>query len=160
MVYTQSMTLLERVCKALNRTKVRYVIVGGYAVALHGAIRGTLDIDIALRWTKNDLLKTEAALMEIGLVSRLPVTALDVFEYREEYIRNRNLVAWNFRNPSDPSEQLDVIINFDAKGKRAVYKRLPDTSVPLLNINDLIEMKKASGRPQDIEDIKALEKLK
>lgn len=154
------MTLLERVCKALNRAKVRYVIVGGYAVALHGAIRGTLDIDIALRWTKKDLLKTEAALMEIGLVSRLPVTALDVFEYREEYIRNRNLVAWNFQNPSDPSEQLDVIINFDAKGKRAVYKRLPDTSVPLLNIKDLIEMKKTSGRPQDIEDIRALEKLK
>ena len=148
------MTLLERVCKALNRAKVRYVIVGGYAVALHGAIRG------ALRWTKKDLLKTEAALMEIGLVSRLPVTALDVFEYREEYIRNRNLVAWNFQNPSDPSEQLDVIINFDAKGKRAVYKRLPDTSVPLLNIKDLIEMKKTSGRPQDIEDIRALEKLK
>jgi hypothetical protein len=154
------MTLLERVCKALNRAKVRYVIVGGYAVALHGAIRGTLGIDIALRWTKNDLLKTEAALMEIGLVSRLPVTALDVFDYREEYIRNRNLVAWNFHNPSDLSEQLDVIINIDAKGKRAVYKRLPDTPVPLLNIKDLIEMKKASGRLQDIEDIRALEKSK
>jgi hypothetical protein len=154
------MTFLERVCEALNRSGVRYVLVGGYAVSLHGAVRGTLDIDVALRWTKHDLLKAEDALQKIGLVSRLPVTALDVFEYRDEYIRNRNLIAWNFHNPVDPSELLDIIINFDAKGKRAVYKQLSTTSVPVLNIRDLIDMKKASGRPQDIEDIKALKTLK
>ena len=154
------MTFLERVCDALNQSGVRYLLVGGYAVSLHGAIRGTLDIDVALRWTKHDLLKAEDALQKIGLVSRLPVTALDVFEYRDEYIRNRNLIAWNFYNPGDPSELLDIIINFDAKGKRAIYKQLSTTSVPVLNIKDLIDMKKMSGRPQDIEDIKALEKLK
>jgi len=160
LVYTIYMTFLERVCEALNQSGVRYVLVGGYAVSLHGAIRGTLDIDVALRWTKRDLVKTEDALQKIGLVSRLPVTALDVFEYRDEYIQNRNLIAWNFHNPVDPSELLDIIINFDVKGKRAVYKQLSATSVPVLNIRDLIDMKKASGRPQDIEDIKALEKLK
>jgi hypothetical protein len=153
------MTFVERVCEILNKSRVRYVVVGGYAVALHGAIRGTVDIDVALRWTKGDLAKAEDALRKIGLVSRLPITAQDVFQYRDEYIRNRNLIAWNFHNPADPSEQLDVIINFDAKGKRAVYKRLSTTSIPVLNIRDLIDMKKASGRPQDIEDIKALEKL-
>ena len=154
------MTFFERACEILNKSRVRYVVVGGYAVALHGAIRGTLDIDVALRWTKGDLVKAEDALRKIGLVSRLPITAQDVFEYRDEYIRNRNLIAWNFHNPVDPSELLDVIINFDAKGKRAVYIRLSSTSIPVLNIRDLIDMKKASGRPQDIEDVKALEKLK
>ena len=154
------MTFLERVCGVLNQSGVRYVIVGGYAVALHGAIRGTLDIDIALRWTKHDLVKAEDALLKIGLVSRLPITALDVFEYLDEYIQNRNLVAWDFYNPADSSELLNVIINFDAKGKRAVYKQLSTLSVPVLNIKDLVDMKEASGRPQDIEDIKALEKLK
>ena len=154
------MTFLERVCEVLNKSRVRYVLVGGYAVSLHGAIRGTLDIDVALRWTKHDLTKAEEALQKIGLVSRLPVTAQDVFKYRDEYIQNRNLVAWNFYNPTDPSELLDIIINFDAKGKRADYKQLSTLSVPVLNIRDLIDMKKASGRPQDIEDIKALEKLK
>ena len=153
------MTFLENVCETLNNSKARYVVVGGYAVALHGAIRGTLDINVALRWTKGDLGKAEDALRKIGLVSRLPITAQDIFEYRDEYIRNRNLIAWNFQNPADPSEQLDIIINFDAKGKRAVYKRLSTTSIPVLNIRDLIDMKKASGRPQDIEDVKALEKL-
>ena len=154
------MTFLERVCQALNDAGVRYVVVGGYAVALHGAVRGTLDIDIALRWTKKDVTKTETVLNEIGLISRLPITAKDVFDFRDEYVRNRNLIAWNFHNLDDPSEQIDLVINFDAKGKRAVYKHLHNTSVPVLNIQDLISMKKASSRPQDLEDVLALEKLK
>ena len=154
------MTFLERVCGGLNRARVRYVIVGGYAVALHGAIRGTLDIDIALRWTINDLQKAEAALLELGLISHLPITAQDVFNFREEYIRNRNLIAWNFNNPADPSEQLDVVINFDADGKSAITRQIGEESVPVLNIEDLIQMKKESGRQQDIEDVKALERLK
>ena len=153
------MTFLERVCDSLNRAGVGYLVVGGYAVSMHGAVRGTLDVDIALRWTRKNLEKMEVALNSIGLVSRLPLTARDLFDFRVEYIRNRNLIAWNFVNPDDISEQLDVIINYDATGKKAVNRKLTETSVPLLNVRDLIKMKKASARPQDLEDIKALEKL-
>ncbi|MDH3467881.1 MAG: hypothetical protein OES26_18580 [Gammaproteobacteria bacterium] len=154
------MTFLEKVCQALNEAGVRYVVVGGYAVALHGAVRGTLDIDIALRWTKRDLTNTESALNGLGLISRLPVQATEVYQFRDEYIKNRNLIAWNFYNPDNIAEQLDIIINFDAKGRKAVNKQLPNSTVPVLNRIDLIKMKQTSGRPQDIEDIKALERLK
>ena len=153
------MTFLEQICVALNKANIHYVVVGGYAVALHGAVRGTLDVDIALRWTERDLVRTEMALKSIGLVSRLPVQAIDVFNYRDEYIENRNLIAWNFYNPDNLAEQLDIVINFDAKGLKRIKKKLPNGIVPILNIKDLIRMKKCSGRPQDIEDIKALEKL-
>ena len=153
------MTFLERVCETLNQAGVGYLVVGGYAVSMHGAVRGTLNVDIALRWTRKNLEKTEVALSSIRLISRLPLTARDLFDYRDEYIRNRNLIAWNFVNPDDLSEQLDVIINYDATGKKAVNRKLIETSVPLLNVKDLIKMKKASARPQDLEDIKALEKL-
>ncbi len=153
------MTFLERLCRKLNEADVHYLIAGGYAVALHGAVRGTLDVDIVLHWTRTDLEKTELALKEMGLVSLLPINAIDVFNFRDEYITNRNLIAWNFHNPSNPAELLDIIINFDAKGKHAVKKQLSATTVPVLNLADLIKMKKVSGRPQDIEDIRALEKL-
>ena len=49
------MSFLSRVSKALDAAGVRYALVGGYAVALHGAVRGTVDIDIVLRWTLRDL---------------------------------------------------------------------------------------------------------
>ena len=40
------MTALEKVCAALAQAKLRFAIVGGHAVALHGAVRGTVDIDL------------------------------------------------------------------------------------------------------------------
>ena len=154
------MTFLEKICQALNQNKVGYVIVGGYAVALHGAVRGTLDVDIALRWTLRDLKKAEQVLNDLGLVSRLPISADDIFQFRDEYIKNRNLVAWNFYNPLNLAEQLDIIITYDAKGRRRESKKLASATVPVLNKQDLIEMKRRSGRPQDNADIDALEKIK
>ena len=154
------MTYLERICCALNQASVRYALVGGYAVALHGAPRGTFDIDVALRWTLEDLTRAEDALNGAGMVSRLPVSAQDVHRFRDEYIVNRNLVAWNFYNPDDPLEQVDIIIAYDLTGKRTKTVRLPAGTIRILSINDLIEMKRQSGRAQDLEDVAALERLR
>ena len=154
------MIFINRVCKALAQQNVRYAIVGGYAVALHGAVRGTMDVDIAINWDLSTLRQTEKALKEIGLVSRLPVSADDVFQFRDEYITNRNLVAWNFYKPEDASQLVDIIITYDLKDKGR--QRLHPAAGPIhvLQLNELIRMKRKSGRPQDIEDADALEKLK
>ena len=154
------MTALEKVCAALAQAKLRFAIVGGHAVALHGAVRGTVDIDVAIPWNRRSLEGAEKALIDIGLVSRIPVSANEIFEFRDEYIKNRNLVAWNFYNPNDLSEQVDIIIAYDLKGKRIKQIQLANALVPVLALKDLIEMKRQSGRPQDIEDVRALEKLR
>jgi len=153
------MLFLSRVCDALSKRGVRYAIVGGYAVALHGAVRGTVDVDIALSWTLKSLQAAERALVDIGLVSRLPVSAADVFQFRDEYVQNRNLIGWNFYNPDNPVEQVDIVITYDLKGRKLDSVTTHDGKVPILGRKDLIEMKRASGRPQDLEDVKALEHL-
>ncbi|MDH3672529.1 MAG: hypothetical protein OES46_15465 [Gammaproteobacteria bacterium] len=154
------MSFLSRVCSALTNAKVRYAVVGGYAVALHGAVRGTIDVDVVLPWTKASLERAERALGQIGLQSRLPIKANDVFRYRDEYITNRNLVAWNFYNPRDLSEQVDLIITYDLRGKKVKRVDLAEGPINILNIVDIIKMKEESGRPQDIEDVKALKRLR
>lgn len=153
------MTALERICTALRVAGVRYALVGGHAVALHGAVRGTVDIDVAVSWSRKSLRATEKALNDAGLVSRLPITADDVFDFRKEYVEKRNLVAWSFYNPDDLSEQVDVIITYDLKGKRTRKIQLTSGPISVLALRDLIEMKRESGRPQDIEDVRALERL-
>jgi len=153
------MTALEKICAALKRAGVRYAIVGGHAVALHGAVRGTVDIDVAISWSRKSLSSTEKALKEIGLVSRLPITADDIFDFRKEYIENRNLTAWNFYNPDDLSVQVDIIISYDLKGKRTKRIQLADGPIQILDLRELIKMKRESARPQDIEDVQALERL-
>jgi hypothetical protein len=82
-----------------------------------------------------------------------------MFDFREEYIKNRNLIAWSFSNPSNPAELLDVVITHDLAKMRVKKIKAGGRVLPVLAIPDLIAMKKASGRPQDREDIAALEHL-
>ena len=150
---------LEKITKALNEYKVQFVLVGGYAVALHGAVRGTVDIDLVINLNRSSYKKAEDALHSIGLESRLPVSADDVFAFREEYIKNRNLIAWTFYNSKNPIENVDIIITENATQLKSVIKNINGAKIKVVAINDLIIMKKKSGRKQDLEDIKALEKL-
>jgi hypothetical protein len=153
------MSFLSRVCQAFVEKGLRYAVVGGYAVALHGAVRGTVDVDIALPWNLKSLRNAEQALADMGLMSRLPISAEDVFRFRDEYVGNRNLIAWNFYNPENLTEQVDIIITYDLKGKGTRRINTADGPIQILSLKDLIEMKRSSGRPQDLEDAGALERL-
>lgn len=150
---------IHEVCAALNEAKVPYAVVGGYAVALHGVVRGTVDVDIAIEWTLKNLENVEKAFKDIGLVSFLPIDARNLFLFRNEYMQNKNLVAWNFYQPMNPARQVDIIINFDLKNASTKSIKTSSGNIKVLSKQDLISMKKASGRPQDLEDVKALEAL-
>ncbi len=129
-------------------------------MALHGAVRGTVDLDFVIQLNEKAFKSTEQALLNIGLKSCLPVNAENIFHFREEYIKNRNLIAWSFSNPDNPIEVVGIIIIEDVKKMKITNKKVLGTNVHLASITDLISMKKKSNRPQDIEDVKALEKLK
>lgn len=146
--------------EALEKGKVDYAIAGGYAVALHGAVRGTVDIDIVLRFTKKNIFAAEAALRDLGLQSRLPLKGDEVYDFREEYIKNRNLLAWNFINISNPTESVDIILTEDLRNLKTKRIRSGEKTLRVISINDLIKMKEKSNTRQDLEDIKALRSLK
>jgi hypothetical protein len=152
--------LLLRVAKALERARVPYALVGGYAVALHGAVRGTVDVDLVIRLREADFLRAERALLTLGLQSRLPLTASEVFRYREEYIRNRSLTAWSFINPALPSELVDVVLTEDLARMTVERVKVSGQPVRVASLEDLVRMKRASGRPQDLEDVEALRRLR
>lgn len=152
--------LLVEVVTALSAARVRFAVAGGYAVALHGAVRGTVDLDLVLALDEENYSAAEAALTGIGLSSRLPVSARDVFRFRREYVANRNLIAWSFYDARDPSRLVDIVITYEKRRlavKRVHYR---GTSIPLLSKRELIRMKEEAGRPQDLEDARALRSLK
>ena len=129
-------------------------------MALHGATRGTLDIDLVLEHAEKQFVAAERALGSIGLRSRLPVGAAEGFRFREEYIRNRNLTAWTFVNPSRPSEIVDIVLTHDLARMSSCTMRVQSSRIRVVALDDLIAMKEASGRAQDREDVKALTTLK
>ncbi len=151
--------LLLEICTAFKTHKIDFVIVGGYAVALHGAIRGTVDVDLALALNEESFVSAEKCLNGLGLTSRLPLKAKEVFEFRKEYAEKRNLIAWSFVDNENPIRQLDILILQDAKKLNKVIKKVQGVTIPIVSIEDLIHMKKLAARPQDIEDVKALEAI-
>lgn len=159
LVYTYWMFIRDLVY-ALDGHRVRYALVGGYAVALHGAVRGTVDVDIVIARNRATYRRAESALREIGLEPRLPVTADEVFAFREEYVRKRNMFAWTFVNPRNPLEVVDILLTEDAREIEVVEKPAFGMKVRIAAVDDLIEIKRKAGRAQDLEDIKALRKLR
>ena len=152
--------LLAKLVKALEKSEVEYAIVGGVALALHGAPRGTVDIDFVIRHTEKGFIAVEAALKNLGFLPRLPVTAKEIFYFKKEYIQKRNLIAWSFYNPVNPVEVIDIILTHDLSALKSTPKNLNHLKLHVVAIEDLIKMKQLSGRPQDLEDIKMLKKLK
>ena len=151
---------LFKVIDSLEKYKVDYAIAGGYAVALHGAVRGTVDIDFVIKLSKQSFIRAEKALNEIGLYSRLPVSSEEVFNFREEYIKNKNMISWTFINPDNPAESVNIIITEDLRNMKIKKIKINNKSIKLLSIEDLIKMKEKSERTQDIEDINALRRIK
>jgi hypothetical protein len=101
----------------------------------------------------------ERCLKELGFLPRLPVTASEIFNFKDEYIARRNLIAWSFYNPSNPLEAIDIILTHDLAHMKSVDKKMGLIKIKVLSIGDLISMKTKSGRTQDLEDIKVLKKL-
>ena len=75
---------LIKLVKKLNNYNIPYAIVGGHAVAIHGAVRGTMDVDLILKWSLKTLEDIEGVMKSMNLVPRLPISAKDVYYFKSQ----------------------------------------------------------------------------
>ncbi len=157
------MGLFEPVLAALDGVAVRCVIVGGVATVLHGYARLTADLDLAIDLTPDRPMRAIEALLELGLLPRLPVDARDFADpdVRRTWIDQRNLRVFSMYDRANPLLQVDLFaespIPFEDLWLRSVEVELGTVSARIACIDDLISMKRTAGRPQDLADIEALE---
>ena len=145
--------LLYELTDAFEKAKLKYALVGGYALAVHGLVRATMDVDFVLSLKLADFELAEKVLLSLNLQSRLPVRAQDIIKMREEYIKERNLIAWSFVDYKNPSRQVDILITKDFKDLKTVKISVGGRKVVVATLEALLEMKQESGRPQDLVDI-------
>ena len=154
--------MFEEIIEQLNRCKVKYLVVGGIAVNLHGFYRATEDLDIILLLSSSNIKKFIKAVKNLKLVPRVPVKIDDFAnkDLRMMWIKDKNMKAFTFYDPDYQRKYLDVVIdhpvNFEKAYKsKSVYKD-GTLGVPVIPITDLIKMKKAALRERDKIDIKGL----
>ena len=157
------MSIFEPVIEALNDADVRYVVVGGLAVVLHGYPRLTADLDLAIDLEPGEAEKAMRALTAVGLVPMAPVDPADFANpaVRAVWIRDKHMKVFGMRDPNDSMLLVDVFvdnpIDFDDLWSRATVIQLDRSPVRIASVRDLIHMKREAGRPKDLADIEALE---
>jgi signal recognition particle subunit SEC65 len=78
----------ERVFRELNKNRVKYLVIGGVALNLHGVPRATADLDLAVEIEKKNLEKIAAVFKKIGFKPRVPVKV-------ENFSNPENLETWH-----------------------------------------------------------------
>lgn len=152
--------LLYELTDAFEKSKLKYAVVGGYALALHGLVRATVDVDFVLSLTMQDFQIAEKTLSKLSLQSRLPLRAEDIIKMRQEYIDKRNLLAWSFVDFKNPSRQVDILITKDLKDLKVQNISVGNRKIRVASLEELLKMKIEAGRPQDLIDVKNIkEKL-
>jgi hypothetical protein len=147
--------------RVLGEHRVEYVVVGGFAVYAHGVLRGTVDLDIIPRPDLANLSRLGEALVSLGArVNR----AAEPVNIADPHILQRNALVPLMTDHG----RLDLLNVGCTSGVSADYAELRGRAVEIeldkmllavIGLDDLIRMKRAAGREQDLADIRALAAL-
>ena len=149
----------------LNKFGVRYLVVGGVALVLHGVLRLTADLDLFVDLAEDNAAKFLKALKTLGYKPKLPVDPSKLADpiVRSEWVNKKNMKVFSFIQSKDDYKIIDVFVTepipFEEAYKRRQKIKANDVSISVISADDLIALKKASGRDQDIADLKMLKEL-
>jgi hypothetical protein len=153
----------EAIVRAMQDENIRYLVVGGLAVAAHGYLRYTNDVDLVVQLQSQNILKAMRALAKLGYSPRVPVRPEQFAdkEVRESWIRDKNMVVMNFYSELHAETPVDVFVSepfdFDREYDSALVQNLdPDLPVRFVSRETLIHLKRQVGRPQDLADVDQL----
>lgn len=155
----------DGVFAALHHAGVRYVVVGGTAVVLQGYARLTVDLDLAVDLSTEQLSAAVGALTGVGLLPRLPVDPYDFADpvTRHTWVTERNLLVFSMFDPASARREVDLFatepVPFEELHADASHFNIAGTAVRVASRRHLIAMKRLAGRPRDLDDIAALESL-
>jgi hypothetical protein len=135
--------------QSLNDNAVRYLLVGGYAVALHGYPRYTKDLDVWVESTTENAARMIKALQQFGFGS------LDLKE--SDFTTSDQVVQLGY-----PPNRIDILtslsgVQFSECYPSRVTEEIDGISVSFIDLENLKKNKKATGRHQDLADVENLE---
>lgn len=149
-----------RIFAALERHDVEYLTIGGVAVNAHGHLRNTRDVDVLIEWTAENMRRLATALAELDAkLFGVDADLLDVDPLDPEHLLNGG--NFTLRTASggldlfDPDE-IPGGRPFEEMRPRAVEATVAGVRIRAVGLDDLIRLKRESGRDRDLEDVATL----
>jgi hypothetical protein len=155
---------VERLVEALNDAGVEYIVIGGLAVAAHGYVRATKDLDIVPQPSDGNLRRLASVLRDLDAANygtgdfeaaEFPFDPRDPAELAE----GGNFVLMTTRGRLDVMQWVPGIpgdVAYEHLERSAIRTDVLGQPVRVCSLEDLIAMKQAAGRPQDLEDLARL----
>lgn len=166
MSYTGQVNPYRELFQAMNEAGIRYLVVGGMAVNLHGYSRFTGDLDVLVALDTANLERIAVLMEKSGFTQRLPIDVrlLSDEEQVRKWLKEKGMTAYSFIHPKMPQISVDILagesLEFDTYEKRKVVIEAWKVPIPVVSVDDLIGMKRKANREKDAEDIAALLELK
>ena len=134
--------------KLLNDHRVEYLLVGGFAVAIHGYPRATADMDVWVARNRANAERIVSCLREFGF--DMPDLVPELFEDPDRIIRM-----------GEAPLRIEILMDLDGVAFDDCYSRADEqivngSPVPVISLNDLKVNKRASGRSKDHDDLENL----
>ena len=152
--------------RCLHERDVRYLLVGGLAMNLHGVPRMTMDVDLILAMDDANLDAFLGCARMLGLKPQapVPIEALKDPAERQQWIDRRNLIAFALSAPGPAGTTVDILLRHTldmGKAMAAASTREVDgVPVHVCAIEDMIRLKEGTGRKQDAADIEHLRRIR
>lgn len=152
--------------EALNKNNIRYIIIGGLALVLHGVVRLTADLDLLLDFKKDNVIKFIKTMEKLGYKPQLPEDPIKLsdIKIREKWSQQKNMKAFAFIHKKDDYKLVDIIIEehipFDKLYNRKQIIKAKEVGFNVIAYKDLITLKIKAAREQDLKDIEMLKELK
>ncbi|MDQ3633354.1 MAG: hypothetical protein M3405_02435 [Acidobacteriota bacterium] len=132
----------------LNLNKVKYLILGGYAIAFHGHPRYTKNLDVWLEMSEENASNVLKALEDFGFG--------DLEVSKEDFLQKEMVVQLGY-----PPNRIDLInspdgVDFDECYKSKIEIEIDEVKISVIDLENLKKNKKASGRLQDLADLEKL----
>ena len=144
-----------RVFATLDRHGVDYLTIGAFAVIAHGYVRATADIDLIARQDRDNLERLAAAFAELQARLRgVEADLLDIDPTNPDTLANG--ASFTLDTDAGPVDYLNDVPgagDYADLRARSIETRAAGAVVRVVGLDDLIRMKRASARPQDLRDI-------
>jgi hypothetical protein len=135
-----------------NQHHVKYLVIGGYAVSIHGYPRSTKDMDVCIELSEQNAEKMQRVISDFGFGS-LKLSKDDFL--KEHYITQLGYEPLRI----DILNDLDGV-NFQEAWEKKKIINISDVPVNFIGYNELLKVKEKTGRPQDMADVYKLKKRK